>query len=237
MKDKLFIIFILFYTVLASAQVAEVKNNPEYDEKPIHFGYTLGLNVMDFSFGRKGKPGDTLFADVGQLTPGFQVGMISDYRLGEYFNLRCLPSFNFGQRNLVYTIVKGNKRTLDTGGVFKIESSMLDFPVLIKYKAKRINNYRPYVIAGGSFRWDLASKSKYDDNIKQWVLLKQADVYYELGFGIDYYLPYFKLSTEIKLSEGLLDVLNHNPYKGQEQFVNSLNWIKSRIIMFSLHFE
>jgi hypothetical protein len=219
-----------------SAQVASVKNNPEYDEKPVHFGYTLGLNVMDFNFSRKGNPDDTLYADVGQLMPGFQVGMIMDYRLGEYFNLRCLPSFNFGQRNLVYTIVKGDIHTFNY--VQKIESSMIDFPVLLKYKAKRINNYRPYLIAGGSARFDLASKKKFDENLTDYVLLNKFDIYYEFGFGIDYYLPYFKLSTEIKLSEGLLDVLNHTTYSLEKApYVNSLVKLNSQIIMFSLHFE
>ncbi len=237
MKRKSLILFLIFSTFATFAQVAEVKNNPEYDEKPVHFGYTLGLNFMDFSIGRKtiNNKDSSLYADVGQLIPGFQVGMISDYRLGEYFNLRFLPSFNFGQRNLVYTVIKGNKKTFNY--VEKIESSMLDFPVSIKYKAKRINNYRPYLIAGGSFRYDLASKTKFDETLTDYVLLKKYDVYYEFGFGIDYYLPYFKLSTELKLSEGLLDVLNHTPYVGQEQYVNSIVKLNSRIIMFSVHFE
>jgi hypothetical protein len=240
LKKKLFILFLLSYTVLTFAQKAEVKNNPEYDERPVHFGYTLGLNVMDFSFNRKGSPDDTVYADVGKLIPGFQVGMIMDYRLGEYLNFRCLPSFNFGQRNLVYTSIKGDKRTFDY--VVKLESSMIDIPLLIKYKAKRINNYRPYLIAGGSFRYDLAPKKTFDYNLNEYVLLKKPDVYYELGFGIDYYLPFFKLSTELKLSEGLLDVLNHTPYKSSqdkptEQYVKSLNKLNSQIIMFSLHFE
>lgn len=237
MKKKSLILFLIFSTFATFAQVAEVKNNPEYDEKPVHFGYTLGLNFMDFSIGRKtiNTKDSSLYADVGQLIPGFQVGMISDYRLGEYFNLRFLPSFNFGQRNLVYTVIKGNKKTFNY--IEKIESSMLDFPVSIKYKAKRINNYRPYLIAGGSFRYDLASKTKFDETLTDYVLLKKYDVYYEFGFGIDYYLPYFKLSTELKLSEGLLDVLNHTPYVGQEQYVNSIVKLNSRIIMFSIHFE
>jgi hypothetical protein len=195
---------------------------------------------MDFSFSRKGgaKYDTTLYADVGQLMPGFQVGMIMDYRLGEYFNFRCLPSFNFGQRNLVYSkIVNFGLSSSKFDYVQKIESSMLDFPVLLKYKAKRINNYRPYLIAGGSVRYDLASKKNFDDKLDERILLKKFDIYYEFGIGIDYYLPYFKLSTELKLSEGLLDVLNHTPKSDHPSYLNSLIKLNSQIIMFSLHFE
>jgi hypothetical protein len=226
----------LFSFTLTFCQKAIVKNDPEYDERPIHFGYTMGLNYMDFRFGRNSynsKNDSSLYGDVGQPMLGFQVGIISDYRLGEYFNLRFLPSFNFGQRNLAF-YHEGKPK----GSVMKIESSMLDFPLLIKYKAKRINNYRPYLIAGGSVRYDLAAKKNYDEEQKEYVILKPLDTYIECGFGIDYYLPYFKFSTEIKLSLGLFNVLNTSKTSNTHpEYQNSLTKLNSNIIMFSLHFE
>jgi hypothetical protein len=221
--------------VYANAQKAKVKNDPEYDERPVHFGYTMGLNYMDFRFGRtyNSTVNDTLYADLGQPMLGFQVGIISDYRLGEYFNLRFLPSFNFGQRNIGFYNKEGR-----TNKVMKLESSMLDFPLLIKYKAKRINNYRPYLIAGASARYDLAAKKNYDETLGEYILLKPYDIYCELGFGIDYYLPYFKFSTEIKFSIGLLNVLNDKKIsETHPEYLNSLSKINSNILMFSIHFE
>jgi hypothetical protein len=221
--------------IFANAQKAKVKNDPEYDERPVHFGYTMGLNYMDFRFGRtyNSTVNDTLYADLGQPMLGFQVGIISDYRLGEYFNLRFLPSFNFGQRNIGFYNKEGR-----TNKVMKLESSMLDFPLLIKYKAKRINNYRPYLIAGASARYDLAAKKNYDEEQGIYILLKPLDVYFECGFGIDYYLPFFKFSTEIKASFGILDVLNKNKTStSHPEYLNSLTKLNSNIIMFSLHFE
>ena len=38
--------------------------------------------------------------------------------------------------------------------------------------------------------------------------LKSFDIYYELGVGIDFYSTYFKFSTEIKYSVGLLNVVS-----------------------------
>ncbi|MGC8824003.1 MAG: porin family protein [Bacteroidales bacterium] len=221
------------------SQKEKVKHNPEYDDKPIHFGYTLGLNVMDFSFGRyyqRNPNTDTLYADLTQLNPGFQVGMIADFRLGEYLNFRVLPSFNFGQRNLSFFVNKG-RDGMQTQHTFRIESSMLDLPILLKYKAKRINNYRPYVIVGSSVRYDLAAKKKYKIDDEEYILLRPFDIYAELGFGIDFYLPYFKLSTEVKLCLGMLDILNHTPPEVHPEYVNALRKLNSQILMFSFHFE
>ena len=238
LKKYIFSIIFLILGLSIFAQKPKVKNKPEYDDKPIHFGYTLGINVMDFTFDRAYFPSptsfnspDTIYADLGSKTLGFQVGMIADMRLGEYFNLRILPSFNFGQRNLIFTSNGKSQPPM------KLESSMLDFPVLIKYKAKRINNYRPYLIGGGSVRYDLAAKKKFDDSQSIYVLLKPLDFYYEMGFGIDYYFPYFKFSTELKLSIGMLDVLNHKKSTQHPEYVASLRQLNSNIVMFSIHFE
>jgi hypothetical protein len=231
LKKTSLIIFFLSCTFLAQAQKAKVKNNPEYDDKPVHFGYTLGLNIMDFTFGRNYRTVNDTFADVGSPMLGFQVGMISDFRLGEYFNFRCLPSFNFGQRNLSYYV---NKNTIID---MKIESSMLDFPVQIKYKAKRINNYRPYFIVGVSARYDLASKNSVDTTKNDYILLKPLDFYYEFGFGIDYYMQYFKFSTEIKMCIGTFDVLHRKIERSNAAYVNALTKLTSNIFMLSFHFE
>jgi hypothetical protein len=217
------------------AQKARVKNDPEYDEKVVHFGYTIGLNYMDFTLGRnfKYKNTDTVYADLSKPMPGFQVGIITDYRLGEYFNLRFLPGFNFGQRDLYFI---NNGKIINNKPV-QLESSMLDFPLLLKYKAKRINNYRPYLLLGGSVRYDLASKKKFDEQKGDYILLKPFDYYFETGFGIDFYLPYFKFSTELKLCLGFSDVLNHKASNSFPQFEKSMTKLNSKIVMLNFHFE
>lgn len=241
MKKVLILILILFYLGSVYAQKTRVKNDPEYDERPIHFGYTLGFNFMDFVFGRnsfKNPSVDTLYADLGQRMLGFQVGIVSDFRIGEYFNIRFLPSFNFGQRNLGFYVVNRETNKINKIKIMQLESSMLDFPLLLKYKAKRVNNYRPYIIAGGSVRYDLAAKKNYDEGQEEYILLNPLDVYYEMGFGIDYYLPYFKFSTEIKFSLGILNILNRSKKSSTHpEYLNSLNELNSEILMFSMHFE
>jgi len=246
LKKALLTILLSLSVFIVNAQKSKVKNNPEYDDKPMHFGYTMGLNVMDFYFGRNytGNAPDTIYTDQPELTLGFQVGMVSDFRLGEYFSLRILPSFNFGQRNLyLYRYanpeadLKKPNKSLKYYDNKKVESSMLDLPILIKYRAKRINNFSPYLIGGTSIRYDLAAKSKYDEAKEEYILLKPLDIYGEMGFGMDFYLPFFKFSTEIKYSLGIFDILNHKLPDSHPEYVQSLRRLNSNILMISFHFE
>jgi hypothetical protein len=240
LKKRLIYSFLLFFVIFqAFGQKPSVKNRPEYDDKPLHFGYTLGLNVMDFTFVRTFPSNSNIYTDIPSKTLGFQVGMIGDMRLGEYLNARIQPGFIFGQRNLLFFDRNSSGTDTVAPQQLKIESSMIDLPILLKYRSKRINNYRPYFIGGVAARYDLASKKEFDEDTKDFILLKPLDFYIEMGFGIDFYLPYFKLATEIKLSLGLLDVLNTKaPDKADEAiYVKSLESLKSNIVMISIHIE
>lgn len=163
---------------------------------------------------------------------GFNISIVSSLRLGEYFDLRFLPGLSFGQRNLSYSYFVAGQNRYSTK-TMKIESTFLNFPFIIKYKAKRINNYRPYVIGGASFALDLASQKSIKEEEKPKIRLDPFDVYYEFGFGIDYYLTYFKFSTEIKYTVGLFDVLKGDGTK----YSTSIDRMTSKVLFIVFHFE
>jgi hypothetical protein len=231
LKKYFFVLFVLF-SATVSAQLPKVKNLPTYDDKVLHFGFTLGLNTMDFSIQRSmlGVQHDTI-ADVSRIEPGFHVLIVSDLRLGEYFDLRFQPGISFGQRNLNFM---HDGKSINE---MKVESNFLDFPLLLKYKAKRLNNFRPYLLGGFSVRYDMAAKKGYDEQTDVYIRLKPMDFYYELGGGADFYLPYFKFSMELKLAIGMRDVLVHDPAPNHEIFVNSIDRLTSNLVMLSFHFE
>ena len=83
----------------------------------------------------------------------------------------------------------------------------------------------------------MSAKKDYDEEKDIYIRLKPFDYYWELGFGVDSYLQYFKLSTELKLSIGFSDVLVHDYNTSHPQFVSSIDQLLSRIIMLSFHFE
>ena len=230
MKKILAIALFLQIILSVTGQEISVPNRYELDEHPFHFGFCLGLNMMDFIIKPKS---DTLVADVSAPNIGFHIQIVTNLRLGEYFDLRFLPGIAFNQRNLNF--FKKDK-TLD-GASQQIESNFLEFPLLLKYKAKRLKNVRPYVITGANCRVDLAKSFNQVQGI--YIALKRVDLYYEAGTGVDFYLPYFKLSTEIKYSLGFRNILNHRTADSaaNERFENSIDKLKSSVLMLSFCFE
>jgi hypothetical protein len=119
----------------------------------------------------------------------------------------------------------------------RLESSYLEFPLLLKYKGDRLNNVRPYVIGGINFRYDLAGKRAYDDAKPIYIRIKRPDLYYEAGAGLDFYLTYFKLSVEVKMSNGLRNVMVKEAAPGHPEYVHAIDKIKSQIWILAFHFE
>tara|TARA_B100000579_G_C22113517_1_gene524251 strand:- start:216 stop:458 length:243 start_codon:yes stop_codon:yes gene_type:complete len=66
--------------------------------------------------------------------------------------------------------------------------------------------------------------------------LKNIDYGVELGFGIDMYLAYFKLSPEIKYFYGINNMLV-NDESNTNILTSNLEGLYSRTILFSLTFE
>lgn len=238
MKQLAGTILIVFLFISASAQYnatnSKVFNYQEIDQQPLHFGFTLGLNTLDFGV-KVSAPAflkDTLTADVTELYAGFHVNIVSEYRLTESLAVRFLPGLIFGQRNVIFW--KNNETFYRD---MKIESNLLDFPIMLKYKAQRINNYRPYIVFGGNIRYDMAAKKDYEDAEEVYIRLNRLDYYAEAGFGIDFYLRYFKFSTEFKYSLGFRNMIADDPHPRFPEFTNTIERLNSSVFLFSMHFE
>lgn len=229
MKQFLIIVFCLAMFSNIQGQQRVILNEPNHDDRPIHFGFCLGLNMMDFVV--RSNTVNNLVADVSQPSPGFHILIVSNYRLGEYFDFRFLPGVSFGQRTLNFFDKNGSLVNSD----HKLESNFLEFPCLVKYKAKRLNNFRPYIITGLNFRYDLAKTLSEDEGI--YIALKRPDLYYEAGAGIDFYLPYFKFSTELKFSYGFNNVLRRRPDLKAHQYQDAIDKLNSTLVMLSFYFE
>lgn len=218
----------------ASAQKQKPKNESWYDDKYLHFGFTLGFNAMDFNItpSLNNMDSDSLYPEVSKLNPGINIQIVSNARLTDHLDLRFLPGVSFGQRTIRYY-----KKQVLVNERQRLESSFLEFPLLLKYKGERMNNVRPYVIGGFNFRYDLAGKKEYDEEKPVYLRLVRPDLYYEAGAGLDFYLTYFKLSLEVKMSNGLTDVLVKEPAPKHPEFGNAIDKIRSQIWVFSFHFE
>jgi hypothetical protein len=230
---------------LAQYKAPVILNDPEYDVgKRLRFGFSIGLNTMDFTIKNSQSPeNDTIngfrvnqyFAEVTHLIPGFNVNVVSDYRIAELLHVRFLPGYSFGQRNLdYYANIRGKDTIINR---LKIESSFIELPLMLKYCARRHSNFRPYLILGGNVRVDLAASKKvtFEDDTK-WYRLRKWDYYYEIGLGFDFFLTYFKFSTELKVSTGILNVMTKE-YEGVKRYVDAIDRMNSQLFVLSFHFE
>jgi len=232
-RYKLVLFFVLL-SQLTWAQKEFALNYQEIDHKVLHFGFTVGFNTMDFDINPSMKSNgiDTLIPELNNLSPGFHVAVVSSLRLSDNFDFRFLPGISLGQRDVLF-YDKNNQ--LDSKMV--IESTFIDLPFLIKYKADRIKNYRPYLVGGVNIRNDMARNKEFNEDEKIYIKLKPFDIYYEIGFGIDFYLTFFKFSTEVKYSVGTRNVVSSDPSQDYPQYANSIDSFNSRVFMVSMHFE
>jgi len=241
MMKKAFPLIILFMLALNSpAQVPKPHNIPGFDLKRLHFGFTVGLNLMDFGFDRNWEADSFLYADISKVQPGFQVSMVSDLRLADNLNLRFMPGISFGAREIVFYDPAQNYAEVDypdANSKVRVGPAFLDFPLHLKWRSKRDNNYRPYLVGGLNFRYDMAAKKEYDGDTQDYMKLNRADLYLELGFGVDTYLKYFKFAPEIKVGMGLNNMMSDEPRPGHPEFTNSIAALRSYIVMLNFHFE
>lgn len=219
------------------AQARKVQNRPYIDMRRWHYGFLFGTHMQDLEFVNNGyvhtlEDGtkESWFADVSAYTPGFSVGVLGELKLTDYFSLRFIPTMYFGDKTVVF-------REQFSGEIEyqAVKSTYLSLPVDVKWSAQRFNNYRPYVVAGVAPMLDLTVKRQ------KALLVQRADVAVEVGFGCDFYLPFFKLIPELKFCFGLADVLvkdrNDLTDKNLLKYTQSLDAASNRMMVLTFYFE
>lgn len=222
------------FSLSLAAQEPKVQNRPYIDQRKFHYGFLLGLHMQDIELENNGfidpETGEQWYAEINNYSPGFTVGVLGDLRLNKYFSLRLLPSIHFGQKHAVY---HEQRSGADSTQVFK--STYISVPIDVKFSAPRYNNFRPYLIAGINPMIDLTAR-KHDA-----LRLKPFDLYLEVGFGCDLYLPFFKLVPEIKFCFGLLNIINKDRSDLIDntlmKYTNSVNGGRSNMIVLTFNFE
>ena len=231
---------LLFFAVCGflSADAArlndKVLNRPYADMRKWHLGFSVGTHTQDLSFSHNGfvtENGETWFMEQPAFSPGFNVTGLAELRLNDYFSARFSPGMYFGNK-----VVKMYDTTNKVEEQQNVKTSYVVLPFDVKFAGQRYRNARPYVVGGAMATFDVAKKRS--DFLK----LKTTDLYLTLGFGCDFYLPYFKLIPEVKFCFGLTDILEHNrPDLSEEpekmKYTQSLKKVTSQMVVLSFYFE
>lgn len=181
----------------------KIENLQNFDKQKLHFGYFIGFNQYNYKLDYKINPN---YATWIEESIGINIGLIGDLRINEYINLRFEPGLHTNKLNLRFN--ERSKFTQNSDTIRSVKSSYIHIPLLIKLSTKRLDNFRPYLIGGVSTSFNLSSnQNSPEDNKNNVFRLKANNLYYELGFGIDFYLQYFKFSPSIRGVFSLKDEL------------------------------
>ena len=221
-----------------SAQERKIQNRPFLDDRVWHYGFLVGFNMQDLSIANRGlpyiNPSDGIpeywYADVPEYTPGFSVGILGELKANDWLSVRIIPTMHFGDKRVVFREQRSGRRTEQY-----LKSTLLSVPLDLKISAMRFNNYRPYVVTGLAPSVDLTVKKGKE------LLVKPADVMFEVGMGVDLYYPFFKMIPELKFCFGLKDIMQNNRTDLKDpsllKYSDSVSEIYSRMIVLTLYFE
>lgn len=240
------------FSLDATAQKRKVLNLQDYDEAPYHFGFILGLNQMFFTVKPVADLPYITWTDPAQFsdlfvdsvnvygvtsspTPGFTIGILGNLRLAKFLDLRFVPALSFGERKLNYNLITYDGDVVQRIEITKsISSTFVEFPLELKYKSKRLNNMRAYVLGGAAYTIDLASQKKAEQSSSDvTVKINKNDILFSLGAGVDFYTDYFKFGVQAKMSYGINNLIQYE----DNIYTNSIESLRSKVFLLSFTFE
>ncbi len=198
MRRIIVIISIVFCGFQANAQFfsgESLINQPDIDNSRLSWGNYLGFNSYNYSFRYKEyNPSPSSGKDlIVNRSTGFNVGLIGNLKLSNNLDLRIEPGVNFNNYGV---------RATYSGDVEEVNSTYVHVPLLLKFNANRLNNFRPFVVGGASASINLSSNEL---NPEASIRTTTYNYYYEIGVGVDLYFYYFKLSPSLRGLFGIND--------------------------------
>jgi len=199
MKRIISLWIIYLFSTSAEAQLftkERVLNNENFDKPRLSYGYYLGINSYDFNIDYKSNLKDIQVIK----STGFNVGLVGNMRINDFFDLRLEPGLVMSNRTLSYSGTYFEGLIFDESDTEReIRSTYIHIPVLVKISTKRINNIKPFILGGISTALNLSSnQDNPDDNSEGNFRLKKNNLFYELGIGIDIYLTWFKFTPSLR---------------------------------------
>lgn len=232
---------LLLLFLLTSGLFAFGQKNPgsgnllNFDNKLYHFGFLLSYNKSDFRI--KYKPNftfnDSLMSISNEGQPGFNLALLASLDLGKNVHFRFIPGLSFQDRNLSYRFLEpdGSVSTI----VKKTEAVYLDFPLLLKLRTHRVKNFAAYALVGGKYSMDMQSQKDVDETLQDQIILKLSNRNWSIdaGGGMDFFLQYFKFGIELKVEQGMKDIL----FQDNSIYSAPIQSLKTRAFILSFTFE
>jgi hypothetical protein len=233
MRNFFLVLSLFFIVQTAEAQLfskERILNNENFDKARWSWGYFLGFNNYDFKFDYINETGQK---DIEvQTGGGFNVGLVGNLRINDYLDLRLEPGLYYTERNLIYPDFEEEVDFLR-----EVKSTYIHFPLLLKISTKRLNNFKPFVVAGLSTSINLTGdETNPEDNSVGRFRMTNNTYYYELGFGIDFYLFYFKFTPSIRGVFALTDELVRD-FSPSSPYTSNIEKMATRGVFINFTFQ
>ena len=208
---SILVIVVVFVSFFSSAQHQRLENYKNFDKEVLSFGVQMGFNYTGFNF----TPAFNAYKDFGfrsiqaQALPGAQVGLLASLKLGTpILRLRLIPTFSFQERVIQYYSAPKLNQTQEVYNEERVNSSNVDFPLLLQIRSLRYGNFTAFAVTGMQFSLDLQSmEDKSQNYIDPFIKIRKKDWMAQFGGGVEFFNEFFKLGLEIKYSQGLQNVL------------------------------
>lgn len=245
-RKQAIILLLLMWAMCLHAQQRKVENKPYIDLRPFHFGVVVGTHFQDIEFLNVGPQMITMddgttveriiTCDQDRWDNGFNVGVLGEFRLSTYFQLRAAPSMYFGTRHITFHNLSEQVGGVDIEQHQEMKSAYISTALDLIFAGPRFNNHRPYIMAGVNPMLNLSGKDT------DYIRLKRSDLFVEAGIGCDFYLPFFKLRPELKFLYGLGNSLDtSHPDKLRDKnmimYAKSVKESHTKMIVLSFYFE
>lgn len=188
------------------------QHNPSYDNRKITYGFSIGIHTSTYQVKYSDKfvtkAYDTVHSVQPVFLPGFSLGFLVNYKLGDFFDLRLMPKAGFYSHKLYYNYTNAPTQSQ------LVETTLVEFPLLLKYKSARRGNVRMYMIGGITPAFEASGKNDVG-NSSAGLSIQKRNLSLDAGIGFDFYFPLFKLSQELRFSRGVTNMLGsqHTVYQ------------------------
>ena len=234
--NKRFLILIFLISFASFGQRLKQERYKNFDKRLFHFGFMLGFNSSDFTVYQEVNAYNQygLVSLLSESSPGGQIGMLTTMKLGTpVLRLRFIPTLSFQERILRYQSLDSFNFKKGVGEE-RVNSTNVDFPLMLQFRTKRFNNFTAYTLLGAQYSIDLQSQEKASQNyIDPFVKVKRNDFQGQIGGGVEFFAPFFKVGFEIKYSHGFKSsfVQDNTPVS------NPINQLYNKVWWFSIIFE
>ncbi|MCP4460185.1 MAG: PorT family protein [Cytophagales bacterium] len=231
-RHKVIVLLVLLVLALPThAQNNPTDNLPDYDDHKLHYGFLIGLHSSKYRVQYDDiyatPQFDTLHSVIPGNLGGFKLGFVINFHLLDYLDFRVLPMVAFYESDLTY------RYTNLTVQRHVKDATIVEIPLLLKYKSQRRGNYAMYMIGGIKPSFEAVGRGEKEDSSDK-LDLKKSQISIEIGAGFDMYFQLFKFSPEIRYSYGLKNMLEEG---STSQFNAPLKKLTTHNITLYISFE